>query len=147
MTTRTRLQKIIALWPILAALASGAAGAYAWSTTQVQKRISRAINAHDREFEKDAHPSIQVRLKTLEDYWTAHTKEHDRIYQRLDAAEKQLYELYWLQVGIRASELERDRRKRAQAADRARERFRQYVRDGEGLKDAYRHALETRPPW
>lgn len=147
MAEKTRLQKILSLWPVITALVggtiSGTAGTYAW----FEKRISAVLEAHNRDFEDAAHPPIQVRLKALEDYWQANRDERNRIFQRLTKAEEQLYELYWFAVGERAADLETDRRKRAWAARRAQDHFRQLVReDGESLKDAYRHALELPPP-
>jgi hypothetical protein len=150
MAEKTRLQKFLALWPVITALiggiASGTVGTYAWVSTQLEKRITRALDAHNRDFDTAAHPPIQVRLKALEDYWQANRQERDRIFQRMTRAEKQLYELYWFSVCRRAADLETDRRKRALACREAQERFRQFVEAGEGLKDAYRHALELPPP-
>lgn len=144
---RSRLQKLVSLWPILVALVSGAAGAYAWSTAQLETKIKAAINIHDREIDTAAHPSHLTRLKAQEDHWQAHVEEHTRIYARLQKLEKSLYEVYLFEVGNKAADVEKNRRQRAQTAWQARERFRQYVREGENLQDAYRHALETLPPW
>ena len=140
------LKRILEVWPILAALAgglsAGAASTYAW----VSSRIHVSIEAHDRERDHEAHPAMQTRLKALEDYAQARTEETTRMWQRLSAAEKDLYELYWFAVGARAADTEDDPRKRALACRRAQEHFRKLVQDGEGLKDAYRHALELPPP-
>jgi hypothetical protein len=150
MVEKNRLQQFLSLWPVLTALVggtvSGAVGAYAWVETRLENRISRALEAHNRDFETAAHPPIQTRLEALEDYWKANRTERERIFQRLSAAETQLYELYWFAVGEKAADLEPDRRKKALAATRARECFRKLVRDGEHLKDAYRHTLELPPP-
>lgn len=145
-----RLQRLLAWWPVFTALAggivSGAAGTYAWISNRVETRISSALEAHNRDFETAAHPPVQVRLQALEDYWKANREERNRIFERMTLAEKQLYELYWFAVGERAADLETDRYRRADACRRAQEHFRQLVRDGESLKDAYRHALELPPP-
>ena len=143
---RTTWQKLLAWWPVLVALISGASASYVWVSSQVEERIHQTIREHDREMITAAHPSIQTRLEALENYWKAHTAETNRIHARTDKAEKQLYEVFWFMVGDKAAELERDPLLRAQAATEARERFRQYVKDGEGLKDAYRHALESSIP-
>jgi hypothetical protein len=146
LNNRKWLQKILSLWPILVALASGASATYAWVSSRVDNRIEAEIKAHDRELHDASHPAIQTRLEALEDYWKAHTSETNRIHGRINKAEKELYELYWFLVGDKAAAAERNPDHRAQAARQARERFRVYVRDGEGLKDAYRHALESSIP-
>jgi hypothetical protein len=150
MAEKTRLQRFLALWPVLTAivggLVSGSAATYAWVDTRLEKRIASSLDAHNRDFDQAAHPPIQIRLKALEDYWVANRAERERIFQRISQAEKQLYELYWFAVGERAADLEHNHRHRAQACRRAQEHFRQLVRDGESLKDAYRHALELPPP-
>lgn len=140
---RTRLQRLIASWPILIALLSGASGTYAWVKSQVDSHIQEAIRAHDKEILTAAHPSHQIRFKILEDYWKSHQNEHAQIYGRLSQTEKELYELYWFAVGDKAALSEPDWRKRASTAESARERFRIYIKDGESLREAYRHALET----
>ena len=140
---RTGLQKLIASWPILVALISGASGSYAWVQSQIDKRISAAIQIHDRETLTAAHPSHQIRFQVLEDYWKSHQKEHDKMCDRVTKSEQEHYELYWFAVGDKAALTERDPRKRAASAESAREHFRTYIRDGEGLREAYRHALEA----
>lgn len=144
---RSRLQKLATLWPILVALISGASGAYAWTTTQLDKKIQAAVAAHDRELETASHPSHLTRIKAQEDHWVGHVAEHNRIYSRLDKLEKSLKELYLFKVGDKAADTEKDRRKRAQAAWMAKERFRRYIKEGESLPDAYRRTLETTPTW
>jgi len=143
---RKWLQKLLALWPILVTLVSSSAATYAWVSSQVNTRIRSAVQAHDRELLDASHPAIQTRLEALEGYWKAHTTETNRIHGRVNKAEKELYELYWFLVGDKAAAAEHNPDHRAQAARQARERFRIYVRDGEGLKDAYRHALESSIP-
>ena len=143
---RTFWQRALAWWPVVVALASGASASYVWVSSRAEERVQEAVRAHDREVYDAAHPAIQTRLKALEDYWTAHLDEHNRIYKRLSKAEAELVEMYRFQVGDKAADLEPDPNRRAQAAAAARERFRQYVKDGEGLKDAYRHALESSIP-
>ena len=143
---RTTWQKLLVWWPVLVALASGASASYVWVSSQIKERIHQAIREDDREMVTASHPAMQTRLKALEDYWQAHISETNRIHARVNKAEGQLQELYWFAVGDKAAELERDPLKRAQTAAEARERFRQYVKDGEGLKDAYRHALESNIP-
>jgi len=150
MAEKTKLQKFLSLWPVITALlggmVSGTASTYAWVSARIETAISSRLEAHNRDFETAAHPPIQVRLKALEDYWVANRSERNRIFGRLDLAEKQLYELYWFAVGERAADLENNHRLRAVSCRRAQEHFRQLVRDGESLKDAYRHALELPPP-
>lgn len=139
-------QKILAWWPVLVALVSGASAMYAWASSQAEKRVQEALRDHDKEMVTAAHPAIQTRLEALESYWKAHTAETNRLHARISKAEEELQELYRFAVGDKAAELERDPNRRAQAAAAARERFRQYIKDGEGLKDAYRHALESSIP-
>lgn len=136
------LQRIVASWPILVALISGASGSYAWIQSQVDKRIEGAVQSHNKENLTAAHPSHQVRFQALEDYWKSHQKEHDHVFDHITKSEQELYELYWFAVGDKAALSERDPHKRALAAKQAREYFRAYIRDGEGLREAYRHALE-----
>jgi len=143
---RKWLQKLVSLWPIFVSLLSGVAISYTWVSSQVERRISTALQAHDRELYDAAHPTIQTRLEALEDYWKAHVDETNRIHGRVSKGEKEVYELYWFAVGDKAASTESNPDHRAQAARQARERFRIYVRDGEGLKDAYRHALESSLP-
>jgi hypothetical protein len=114
--------------------------------TQHQTRVERTIQAHDRELDGASHPTLQVRLKALEDHWAAHNLADEKT--RLNAArfEQDLKELYWFRVGEKAAELEPDWRRRAQAARDARERFERYVNSGKCLKDAYTRTLETPPP-
>lgn len=140
------MQKILALWPILVTLVSSVGATYAWVSSRIEDRIGSAIKAHDRELHDASHPAMQTRLEALEDYWKAHTSETNRIHGRVNKTEKEVYELYWFAVGDKAAAAEHNPDLRATTARQARERFRVYVRDGEGLKDAYRHALETPIP-
>lgn len=59
----------------------------------------------------------------------------------LDRTRQDLWWSWWWFTGIRASELEHDPRKRKQAADRARDRFEGYAREGMALEEAHRRAL------
>ena len=146
MSGQTKLQRLLALWPVLVALAGGASVTYTWVKTQHSSHLGSVIAAHDRELEKDAHPTLQIRLKALEDHWNAHTRDYDDRLTKLELMEQDLKEMYWFKVGDKAAELEPDRRLRAQAARDARERFERYVNSGKCLKDSYRRALETPPP-
>ena len=134
------------LWPVLVALLTGAAGTWGWVQSQMDSRIGTAIEAHDRELKGSAHPSIQTRLTTLEEWGDARLKDQASSRIRIGLLEAELKELYWYHVGDKAAELEPRRTHRNAAATAARERFLRLVRDGEGLKDAFRYALEARPP-
>ena len=136
-------QKLLTFWPVLVALVSGASASYVWVSSQVESKIQQAVREHDKEMLTASHPAMQTRLEALENYWKAHRKETNRIHGRILKAEEELEELYHFAVGDKAADLEQNPLKRAEAAAQARERFRQYVRDGKGLKDAYRHALES----
>lgn len=143
---QTKLQKLLALWPVLVALIGGVSGTYTWIKTQHVLRMDAGIEDHDRELTKAAHPTLQVRLKAIENHWTDHALDSAKIAARITKLEDDLKELYWYEVGIRAAELEPNRQLRALAAREARDRFRRYVREGETLRAAYRHTLETPPP-
>lgn len=65
----------------------------------------------------------------------------ERERQRADADRDALLWLYTIRVGEKAAELEPDARKRARAADRARDRFEGYYREGMSAEDAFRRAL------
>ncbi len=134
------------LWPILVALLTGAAGTWGWVQSQMNTRIAVAVEAHDRELKGAAHPSLQTRIKTLEEWGHARLKDQHSATIRIGVLEAELKELYWYHVGDKAAELEPRRTHRNAAATAARQRFLHLVRDGEGLKDAFRYALEARPP-
>jgi hypothetical protein len=136
----------MALWPILTSLAVGAGATWGWLEGALDTRIQAAVQAHDRELYQAAHPAIQTRLEAVERWSEGHLKDHATLRTRVGVTEAQLYELYWFYVGDKALEIEPDRRRRAAAANAARERFRRYVKDGEDLVNAFRHALEGRPP-
>ncbi len=144
--TLVAIRQAVALWPVLVALLTGAAGTWGWLQSQMDDRIAAAVQAHDRDLKQAAHPSLQTRIETLEDWGSARLKDQNALNIRTGVLEAELRELYWFQVGDKAAELEPRRTHKARTAAAARERFRRYTRDGEGLKDAFRHALEARAP-
>ena len=89
---------------------------------------------------------MQKRLTALETLLKAHSEKLEGIDSRVEVSEESLKELYWWLVGDKAAQLEHDRRRRAQAARDARERFLRYVREGESFEEAYRHALPSSVP-
>lgn len=146
MSGQTKLQRLLTFWPVLVALVGGATATYTWMRTQHQTRVERTVQAHDRELDGASHPTIQVRLKAIEDHWTAHNLADEKRLKKFEQMEQDLKEMYWFAVGDKAAELEPDRSLRAQAARDARERFERYVNSGKCLKDSYTRTLEMPPP-
>jgi hypothetical protein len=137
----------MALWPVLTALATGAVATWGWLEASLDKRIEAAVRAHDDGgHDATPHPDLQERLQALEVYRNAHMQDHTALRSRVAQTEQGLQEAYWWLVGDKAAELERDRRRRAEAAREARERFLRYVAEGQSLDEAYRHALPSSWP-
>lgn len=145
------LRRILAIWPVLAGLAGGAVATFAWIEGFFDARIRAILIEH--EADAAAHPDLRRSLAELQTWKAAHEPEHRQlaialaeVRPRLSQSESDLFELYWFAVGDKAAEATSNHALRALAARETRERFRIFVRDGEGLKDAYRHALESPPP-
>lgn len=132
-------KRLLAAWPVLAALVSGAAGTYGWLegrlnstiTETTDPRIEAAVGAHE---------------SAVEEWKRPHEKAFGALTKRVQACEENLYEVYWFYVGDKAAEAEPNRRMRSMAATAARDRFDSYVQQGHSLEDAFRKTLETRPP-
>jgi hypothetical protein len=139
----------VSLWKPLVALVVGVVTTWGYLEAQLDARIDMAVRAHDAALSTDPkppHPEVQKRLKALENLLKAHASHLDGVDVRVEVTEDSLRELYWWLVGDKAAQLERDRRRRSQAARDARERFLRYVREGESLEEAYRHALPSSVP-
>lgn len=128
------------------ALVLGVVTTWGYLETKLDQRIDEAVKTHNTRQGSDPnppHPEVQNRLKALESLLRAHASHLDGVDKRVEVSEESLRELYWWLVGDKAAQLENDRHKRAQTARDARERFLRYVREGERLEDAYRHALPS----
>jgi len=127
---------------IISALMAGGGAVYGVLEGRVQSAIEDKVGP------------IETQLKSASELATGIHEKHrttleptiENQGQRLTKLEKETFELYRFLVGEKASNLERDRRKRARARDIAYRKFEYYVERGETLDDAYRKATGAQLP-
>lgn len=118
---------------------------YKWIESHAtEDEVRGMIAAHD--VDDASHPELIERV--LEQ--AEQSKEASLRLERMAEAQRldhdAVYWSYWVRVGEKAAELERDGRKVRATAAEARDRFEAYYRSGNTLEAAFRRALRTPVP-
>lgn len=105
------------------------------------------VESHVTEAELAAHEApLLERLGQEEAARHALAAEIEKQRQEAERDRRALFELFWIDVGVKAAELQPDARKKARSADHARDRFEEDFRRGTPLEEAYRRALARGMP-
>lgn len=118
---------------------------YKWIESHTtEDEVQAMIAAHD--VDESSHPHlIELVIKRAEA-----AKDQGDLVQRMTEQQRRdhdaLYWSYWVRVGEKAGELERDGRKVKDTAADARDRFEAYYRSGNTLEESFRRALRTPLP-